>query len=161
MPGIKERATTNSTYVRAGNEVVAVPVLLQGVRGPVGGIRSHHRVVGDRVACRVLLRRRQAAGACRGHDVAGGGRLNGSRDAAVYDLFDGVVLGTGKNRDPRQGRGCEQKDSGELGEEGHLAVVEVESMGRWWLGGSMSVGLRRGRGGLWRWLACFQVGKES
>ncbi len=136
--------------------MVTVPVLLEGVRGPVGSIRGHHRVVGDWVACRVLLRRRQAAGACRWHDIASGGCLNRSRDAAVDDLLDGVVLGTGKSGDSGQGRGCKQQDRGDLGEEGHLVVVDVDGpliAERW----CMSRFEKRGRDELWRWLVCFQV----
>ncbi len=95
--------------------MVTIPVRLDCVRGPVGGIGGHHGVVGDRVAGRALLRRRLAARAGRGHEIAGGSREG---------LVDGMAGGVARGGDPGQSRGSEQEDGGDFSHGSHLETAE-------------------------------------
>jgi len=92
--------------MRSRNKVVIVPVLLDRVRGPVAGSRSHHGVAGDGIARRVLLRRRQAISACRSHRITRRTGVDWGRDAAVDDLFNDVaVAGMRRSSEGHQSKG--------------------------------------------------------
>lgn len=86
--------------------MIVVPILLDSVRGPVAGSRGHDCVIGDGIAHRVLLRRRQAISACRGHGITRGTGVDWDWDAAVDDLFDDIAgAGMGRSSNGHQGEG--------------------------------------------------------
>jgi hypothetical protein len=110
--------------MRTRDKVVAVPVLLERVRGPVAVIRSNYSVVVDGVDRGMLLRGRQAIGAGRSHRVAGGR----GQDTTMDDLVRGLV-GTVRGGHCRQSKDCEQEHGGGFVEGDHLEFVQFDGVG--------------------------------
>ena len=104
--------------MRARDEVLAIPVLVDPVRSPVVVTGGHHGVVVDRVASRVLLGSRHAIGADRGHGISSRGCQNGSRSP--------LVDGLGRHGQRHCSEGCQQKNGGEFRNDGHLEDNEVD-----------------------------------
>ena len=119
-PSTSDERGKENTHMRARNKVIAVPVLLERVRGPVAVTRGNYSVVVDGVGRGMLLRGRQAVGADRSHRVVGGR----GQDTAMDDLVHGFV-GTARGGHGYQGEGCKQEHEGEFVERNHLEDVQV------------------------------------